>query len=71
MLGEKNLAGTNAERRIKEVIEGGQKATQTYDLKATTLRFNSQGKRYTAEQKDSAYESLKEMLYFFGYVKSA
>ena len=29
----KDLEGTNAERRIKEVIAKGQKATQTYELK--------------------------------------
>lgn len=70
MLGEKDLSGTNAERRIKEVLAKGQEATRTYDLKASTLRFNAQGKRYNAEQKESAAESLKEMLFFFGYTKN-
>jgi len=33
LLGIDDLTGTNAERRIKEVINMGHKATQTYKLK--------------------------------------
>jgi len=51
------------------VLALGSAATRTYDLKAATLKFNGQGNRYTPEQKESAGESLKEMLYFFGYTK--
>ena len=36
ILGERDLTGTNAERRIKEVIAMGSKATVTYTLKDTT-----------------------------------
>ena len=36
LLGETELSGTNAERRIKEVVAMGSKATQTYSLKDTT-----------------------------------
>ena len=37
LLGEMDLSGTNAERRIKEVLAMGSKATQTYSLKDTTF----------------------------------
>ena len=47
LLGIDDLNGTNAERRVKEVINLGHQATQTYKLKQSTLRFNSQGKRYS------------------------
>lgn len=40
-LGTADLEGTNAERRIKQVIEKGSKATQTYSLKDTTRKFNN------------------------------
>ena len=33
LLGQKDLAGTNAERRIKEVMAQGHSATKVYDLK--------------------------------------
>jgi hypothetical protein len=41
-LGVKDLTGTNAERRVKEVIALGHEATQgTYKLKSTTSKFNA------------------------------
>ena len=61
--------GTNAERRIKEVIAMGRKATVTYSLKDTTCQFNKNNNLYTAEQMAWIKENLKEMLYFFGYAK--
>ena len=42
MLGERDLTGTNAERRIKEVIAKGSAATQTYKLKETTKKYRVQ-----------------------------
>ena len=36
ILGERDLTGTNAERRIKEVMAMGSAATVTYSLKDTT-----------------------------------
>jgi len=50
-LGIDDLTGTNAERRIKEVIAMGHGATKsTYRIKSTTLKFNAQGRRYNKAQ---------------------
>lgn len=67
ILGERDLTGTNAERRIKEVIAKGSSATQTYKLKDSTKKYNSNNVLYTAEQKAWITEHFKEMLHFFGY----
>ena len=49
-IGLKDLTGTNAERRVKEVINKGHEATQSaYKLKSHTLRFNTNKGRYTEE----------------------
>ena len=69
LIGENDLTGTNGERRVKEVIALGQKATLTYTLKDTTLKFNAQAKRYNNDQWEFVKETLKPMLYFFGYAK--
>jgi len=49
MVGIKDIAGTNAERRVQEVIAKGKNATQTYSLKKTTHNFNYSEARYTSE----------------------
>ena len=49
LLGIRDLTGTNAERRIREVLAMDAKATQTYNLKASTKRNNANAHRYTAE----------------------
>ena len=49
LLGETDLTGTNAERRIKEVIAKGAGATVTYQLKDTTRQFNRNANFYTEE----------------------
>ena len=67
MLGERDLTGTNAERRIKEVIAKGSSATQTYKLKETTKKYNINNTMYTADQKAWIKDHFKEMLHFFGY----
>ena len=42
MIGEKDLEGTNAERRVQEVLALGQKATQTYHVdKSRINNFNA------------------------------
>ena len=70
LLGVNDLTGTNAERRIKEVIAMGHSATQgTYKLKQSTLKFNSQSKRYTEEQQKWVGEQLAEFNHTFGYAK--
>ena len=69
-LGMKDITGTNAERRIKEVIQLGHKATQsTYKLKTTTFKFNAQAKRYTDAQVEKVKTRLSEMIHTFGYAK--
>ena len=67
MLGMKDLTGTNAERRIKEVLAMDQTATQTYKLKDTTRQRNANGHRYTKQQLDWISDKNKEWLNFFGY----
>ena len=67
LLGEKDLAGTNAERRIQEVLAMGSGATQTYSLKETTRVGGSNAFRYTPEQKKWLSNCLREPLKFFGY----
>jgi len=47
LTGLKDLDGTNAERRVKEVMAKGHAAAQTYALKETTKRVNSQAIHYT------------------------
>ena len=69
MLGTRDLEGTNAERRIKEVIGFGKNATQTYSLKDTTRRCNSNAHKYTEEQRAWVQDHMKEMLHFFGYAR--
>ena len=63
-----DLSGTNAERRIKEVIALGAKATQTYTLKKDTGKFNVNAARYTDAQIEFIKEANANLLYFFGYV---
>lgn len=70
ILGERDLTGTNAERRIKEVISMGSGATVTYTLKDTTRQIaNKNAHRYNPEQVAWIKEEMKEMLHFFGYAK--
>ena len=49
LLGVKDLTGTNAERRIQEVLAMGTKATETYTLKESTRRLNANAHRYTTD----------------------
>ena len=62
-----SLEGTNAETRIKEVVAMGSKATQTYNLKDTTGKFNINASRYTESQIEYMKEKIGDQLYFFGY----
>ena len=50
ILGKRDIKGTNAERRVKEVIAKGADATRTYSLKETTKKFNSNAFRYTSDE---------------------
>ena len=70
LLGTKDLKDTNAERRVKEVIAKGSKATRVYNLKEGTSQFNSNGKRYNEAQIEYVKQELQELIYFFGYAKT-
>ena len=69
MLGKNDLTGTNAERRIKEVLAMGHSATKTYSLKESTKKTNANEHRYTPELLAWVGETCKEFLNFFGYSK--
>ena len=69
LLGKRDLTGTNAERRIKEVLAMGTKATETYSLKESTKRNNANVGRYTPEQLVWISNKLKRTNHFFGYAK--
>lgn len=62
-----NIEGTNAQRRIDEVVKAGRSATQTYKFKETTGQLNASAKRYTQEQQKFIKDELGDLLYFFGY----
>jgi len=69
LLNEKDLEGSNAQRRVREVIAMGRSATVTYSLKDTTTKFDSNRSKFTQEQQAWIKEEFKEMLHFFGYAK--
>ena len=66
LLGVKDLTGTNAERRIDEVVMDP-KAAQTYNLKSHTGRLNIHKDKYSPELKQYVQENLSEFIYYFGY----
>ena len=47
LLGVRDLSGTNAERRIDQVLAMGRKATISYNLKPTTGKLNVHEDKYT------------------------
>ena len=59
LLGKRDLQGTNAERRIKEVLAMGSGATQVYNLKESTRRNNANVHRYTDDQLAFITENCK------------
>lgn len=69
LLGVRDLSGTNAERRIDQVLAMGRKATITYNLKETTGQLNMHEDKYSPELRQYVQENLSEMLYYYGYVK--
>jgi len=64
-----DLTGTNAERRVLEVIAKGKDATVVYSLKDNTRSLATNHKRYTKEQMSFIENEMKDVLYYFGYVK--
>lgn len=69
LIGERDLRGTNAEKRIQEVLDLGGQATQAYSLKDTTRSNNVNLSRYTDAQLVWVKEQMADMLHFFGYAK--
>lgn len=49
LLNVTDIDGTNAERRVQEVLAKGKDATVLYQLKDNTRSLNTNVKRYTAE----------------------
>ena len=52
LLGERDLEGTIAERRLAEVLAMDSTSTQTYSLKDTTKQMNVNACHYSKEQID-------------------
>lgn len=49
LLNVTDISGTNAERRVKEVIAKGKDATLVYSIKDNTRQLGTNKKRYTKE----------------------
>jgi len=62
-----DLEGTNVQRRIREVVAAGDKATQLYELKDTTGKMKANVDKYNEEQVKYIKDNFADMLYFFGY----
>ena len=62
-----SLEGTNAQRRIDEVIAKGKDATVVYKLKENTKFPNKNASLYNDEQIASIKEHLDFFIHFFGY----
>ena len=69
MVNLNDLSGTNAERRVNEVLAKGKDATLTYSLKDNKRNLNNNVHRYTQAQLEFIKTELKEMLHYFGYAK--
>ena len=50
ILGVDDIKGTNAERRVNEVVKLGHDATKTYPVKESSKQFNSAARRFNDEQ---------------------
>lgn len=60
-----DISGTNIERRVLEIAG---KPIETYKLKESTVKFNKNANKYTAEQIEYVKEKLGRWLHYFGYV---
>jgi len=69
LLNVTDITGTNAERRVKEVIAKGKDATVLYQLKDNTRTLNTNVKRYNKEQLAYIEHEMKDIMYYFGYAK--
>jgi hypothetical protein len=64
-----DIQGTNAARRVDEVIAKGKDATVLYKLKDNTRKMNTNLSRYTKLQLEWLREEMKDIIYYFGYAK--
>ena len=69
LLEDEDLEGSNAVRRIEQVLSKGKSATVTYSLKSTTGKFNYNRGMYSDELYNLLKEELSEMIHYFGYAK--
>ena len=65
----RDIKGTNAERRVHEVLAKGKDATVLYQLKENSRQLNTNAKRYSEEQLEFIKEEMKDIIYYFGYAK--
>ena len=62
-----DLKGTNAERRLDQIMAMGADAAKTYQTKKTTGKFNAHRDKYTDEQIEFIKEKNADLLYYMGY----
>jgi hypothetical protein len=62
-----SIEGTNAERRLDQIMAMGADAAKSYATKQTTGKFNAHRSKYTDSQIDRIRERNAELLYYFGY----
>lgn len=63
-----DLKGTNAERRLDQIMALGADAAKTYVTKKTTGKFNAHASKYTQAQIEYIKEKNAKLLYYMGYV---
>lgn len=66
LLGVPDLKGTNAQRRIEQIV-ADKGASQPYRLKATTGKFNIHAPKFNKEQIEAIKDANANLLYKFGY----
>ena len=67
LLSLEDLEGTNAARRLDQVLQQDRSATTVYTLKDSTLKPSQSYKNYTPAQLDYIRTELSEMLQFFEF----
>ena len=67
ILGQKDLTGTNVERRINKVAGMGLAGSKTYELKSTTSKIGYHIRDYPPELRQYLDTQLKNFAYRFGY----
>ena len=67
ILGQKDLSGTNVERRINKIAGMGLAGSKTYELKSTTSKIGYHIRDYPPELRQYLDTQLKDFAYRFGY----